>query len=151
MVTRFLLATALSVVACTADDPQKPVFERLVKEAKPHIEALKPFAAQVVRLERPGADTDAMIVEACRKANDELRALKMIDFRASGAHPPLGYSVGECAGDILVEQTLYCDKLRSPQECVRFCVREWTELVLAIEHFRGDAAAHGVDAPDLFH
>jgi hypothetical protein len=145
------MVASLLLVACTADDPQRAVFEKLVKEAKPHIEALKPFAAEVVRLERPGPDIDARIVAACRKPNDELRALKMIDFRTGGAHPPSGYSVSDCAGDILEQQALYCDQLRNPQECVRFCVRSWTELALAIEHFRGDAAAHGVDAPDIFH
>jgi hypothetical protein len=151
MVIRFLTVAPLLVAACTADDPQKSVFEKLVKEAKPHIEALKPFATEVVRFERSGPDVDTRIVEACRNPIAELRALKGIDFRVPGAHPPFGYSVSECAGDIVDQQALYCDQLRNPQECVRFCVRSWTELVLAIEHFRGDAAAHGVDAPDLFH
>ena len=141
----------LVVAACAADDPNKAVFERLAKQAKPHIEALRPFAREVVRLEPVGPDIDRRIVEACRKPTAELQALAMIEFRSPGAHPPSHYSVGERASYILEQQTLYCDELHNPQECVRFCVRAWTELVLAIEHFRGDAAVHGVDAPDLFH
>jgi hypothetical protein len=145
------MVVAVFVVACTADDPKKPVFAKLAKEAKPHLEAIQPFARDVVRLEGMGPEIEAAIVDACRKPRAELQALNDIDFRLGGANPPFGYSVGERAGYLLEAQQLYCDQLRNPHECVQFCVREWTELALAIEHFRGDAAAHGVYVPDLFH
>jgi hypothetical protein len=145
------ILVALVFGACAPDDPQKAVFEKLARDARPHLEAIQPFARDVVRMEGTGPDVEAAIVMACRKPSASLQALKEIDFRAGGANPPFGYSVGERAGDLLDSQKLYCEKLRDPRECVQFCVREWTELALAIEHFRGDAAVHGVYVPDLFH
>jgi hypothetical protein len=152
MVNRSVCVIAfLFASACGSEDPKKPVFERLARDAKPHIQKLEPYSRKVIRLEGMSAQVDAMIVDACRAPRNELEALAAIDFRADGANPPFGYSVNERAGYLLEKQTLYCEELRNPRECVQFCVREWTELALAIEHFRGDALAHGVEVRGLFY
>jgi hypothetical protein len=152
MVTRahWLTIALCGVVAC-GSEPKKELFQRLAREARPHIQELEPFAQKVIRLEGIDPSIDAMIVDACRAPNRQLEALKAINFRADDANPPIGYSVNERAGLLLEEQTLYCDKLRDPRACVQFCIREWTELALAIEHFRGDAAAYGVSVRGFFY
>ena len=147
---RVTLALGLFLLACSSD-AEHDSFEKLTKEAQPQFDTIAPIAREVLRLEGISTIIDDKVIEACGRPSAALEALRALDFNAPKLRAPRGYSVSDRADFLLSKQELYCERMKDPRECAQFCVRGWTELALAIEHFRGDAASHGVTVRALFY